>query len=178
MSQLFIATVGHNGSGKTTVAQRLAEDLSLNRVNGDDLRTFLFERMPYFADVDLSYPSSKYDELNPLIMDYRFRLSKILLQAGQHVLYDGSGSTRAFRDKYLATYKREFPAITTVIIYTDIGEPELLERLDQRGDRWLDMYHDWKKAAFEAPTADEADVLLRYNQQNYDEIKQSLVDLL
>lgn len=178
MSQLFINVIGHNSSGKTTISKKLGEDLGLNRVSGDDFREFIHDHITYFQNTDLSYPNKRFDELNPLIIQYRFDLSWLLLKAGQHVLFDGSGSTKEFRDRYLTKVKTDFPNVVRVIIWADLPEHELLERLETRGNAWLEQYTKLKKAAFQPPQQNEVEVVLRYNQHNYDEIRKSLSALL
>lgn len=184
MSQLFINTVGHNASGKTTVAKRLEADLALNRVNGDAFRDFVYKNIIYFNDVDFSYPSEKYKQLNPLVINYRFELSWVLLGAKQSVLYDGSGSTKAFRKRYLDKVRQDFPEVKTVLIWTDIDEAELLKRLELRnqsgetGKKWVKMYREYKKDSFEPPELQEADIILRYDQTNYNEIVEKIKALL
>lgn len=183
MKQLFIALVGRNASGKTTVAKRLTEDFPvLNRVNADDFRDFVAHQVAYFNALDRSYKNPLYDQLNPLAMTYRTMLTSVLLKAGQHVLYDGSGAKREYRDTYLANVRETAPDCLTVIIYMHIEEAELLPRLEERkgagGDRWQEMYWDSAKEGFEPPEPDEADKLLRYDQNNYDEIKQAIAELL
>jgi predicted kinase len=182
VAQLFIAVVGHNSSGKTSVANKLANRLPLNRVSGDDFREFVHNHIPYFHNTDLSYPSKKYEELNPLTIMYRFEMSWILLQANQNVLYDGSGATRERREKYLAKARADFPYIKTVLLWTDLDEGTLLQRLADRdkktGAQWSKQYHDLKKHLFEPPAEGEADVLLRYDQNNYDFIEKEIKALL
>jgi predicted kinase len=178
VSQLFINVVGHNSSGKTTISKKLEKDFGFCRVSGDDFREFVHDHITYFQDTDLSYPNKRYNELNPLVLQYRFDMSWILLRAGQHVLFDGSGATREYRERYLAKAKDTFPGVTRVIIWADLSEEELLERLKDRGKAWLEQYTDLKKQAFQSPEKDEAEVVLRYDQHNYDAIKDSLSKLL
>jgi len=168
--QLFIALVGHNASGKTYVAKRLEEDLQLNRINGDDFRAFISEHIRYFNDLDISIKNPRYELLTDLVVNYRFEMSWLLLKAGQSLIYDGSGATKAWRAKYLDHVKQYYPAVHRVIIHTDITEPQLLERLQTRGQSWETQYRGTKKTLFEPPAQDEADTVLVYNQRNYDEI--------
>lgn len=182
MAQLFILVMGHNGSGKTHVSKKLAERFQLNRVNGDDFRIFVYEHIKYFQEVNNSYPGPKNNQLQHLVNDYRIGLTNILLDAGESVIFDGSGSTKQVRTKYLSQLKAKYPNLKSVIVWTDITEPELLERLQERDKdsnaRWTDMYHNIKKELFEPPTEDEADVLLRYDQANYDDIERQIGTLL
>ena len=178
MKQLFINVVGHNSSGKTTLAKKLEADLDLNRVSGDDFREFVHTHIAYFKDTDMSYPNKRYTELNPLVLQYRFDLSWILLRAGQNVLFDGSGATREYRARYLTQVLEDFPEVTRVIILANVPEQELRDRLERRGKKWLKQYEDLKKQSFEPPEKGEAEIVLRYDQHNYDVIKESLEKLL
>src|ERR1700712_2671794 len=117
MAQVFINIVGHNASGKTTLAKKLEEDFKLSRVSGDDFRLFVHEHVSYFEGTDMAYPNQRYSELNPLVIEYRLRLTTILLEAGQNVLYDGSGATKDFRRRYLQKVASEFPTVKKVIIW-------------------------------------------------------------
>ncbi len=178
MSQLFVNIIGHNSSGKTTLAKKLEKDLSFNRVSGDDFREFIHQNIAYFRDTDTSYPNERYDQLNPLVIGYRFNLTQILLGVEQNVLFDGSGATKIYRSRYLVKIHETFPEIVRVIIWADIAEPELLERLKARGERWLEQYKNLKKNSFQPPEDDEAELVLRYDQNNYDEIKNRLDEWL
>jgi len=182
MPQVFINIIGHNASGKTTIAKRLADRFALNRITGDEFRNFVYTHIPYFFGTDVSYPSRKSSEFNPLGGKYRLELSLVLLRAGQNVINDGSGSTREIRQMYLQKIKTEFPQVKTVIVWANLPEEDLLERIKKRtqeeNGRWESMYHQFKKKAFEPPTEEEADVLLHYNQLNYEEIEQRVKELL
>lgn len=169
--------VGHNASGKTTLAQKLVADLGFNRVSGDDFRQFVHEHIPYFAATDVSYPNERFDQLNPLVITYRLELTTILLQAKQNVIFDGSGARKSHRERYLQLVHQKFPSVQRVIIWIDLPEDELVDRLQHRGQQWLRQYEEFKKDTFEIPTSDEAELVLHYDQHNYDEIRQRLRDL-
>jgi len=177
MAQLFINIIGHNASGKTTLAKRLEQDLNLSCISGDDFRYFVKEHIRYFNDLDISYPTERGKQLRPLTINYRLQLSQILLEAQESVLFDGSGFKKSDRQPIQAMLGK-FPDAKYVIILAAVPENELLKRLEARGNRWIDMYHDLRKPGFERPTADEADVLLEYNQHNYDEIREKIEQLI
>jgi adenylate kinase family enzyme len=178
MKQVFINIIGHNSSGKTTLAKQLAADFKLNRVSGDDFRQFIHDNIAYFAGTNTSYPNDRYALLTPLVVEYRITLSNILLAAGENVIFDGSGTTRTFREHYFSAIRERFPDVLRVIIWSDIDEESLIERLKARGSAWEAQYRDIKKHSFEPPTTDEADLLLRYTQANYQEIHQRLSEAL
>lgn len=178
MSQVFINIVGHNSSGKTTLAKRLEKYLGLSRISGDDFRQFVHDHVAYFHDIDMSYPNKRYSEINPLVIQYRFKLCEILLRGGQSVIFDGSGTTKEYRARYLERIKAAYPQVTRVLIWTNVSEQELLIRLKQRGDSWLKQYHNLKKHSFQPPSDNESEVLLRYNQNNYEDTCSHLQKLL
>lgn len=178
MSQVFINIVGHNSSGKTTLAKRLEEDLGLSRISGDDFRQFIHEHVAYFHDIDMSYPNKRYGELNPLVIQYRFELCEILLHAGQSVIFDGSGATQEHRARYLEKIKAAYPPVARVLIWADVPEQELLVRLEKRGSSWLEQYHNLKKHSFQPPSDNESEVLLHYDQNNYEDICSHLQKIL
>jgi len=178
LKQPFISIVGHNSSGKTTLAKKLETDFGFSRVSGDDLRGFVCKDVAYFQGTPWDYPNERTRELNPLVAAYRLELSRVLLRAGQHVLYDGSGSTRKIRKQYLDKVQSDFPNTTRVIIWADLSEAELVARLGERGGKWLQQYQDIKIHSFEEPEVSETDILLRYDQHNYDTLAAQLRTLL
>src|SRR5579872_4795408 len=106
MAQIFVNLIGHNASGKSTIAKRLEQELQVNRISGDDFREFLASHILYFQKTGFSYPSDKTKVLHPVVFSYRTELAYALLAAGQSVLYEGSGATREIRQKYLAKIRR------------------------------------------------------------------------
>lgn len=182
MSQLFINIVGFNASGKTTVAKKLAKEFKLSRISGDDFREFVNSHIAYF-DKTGYFPNERNDELNPLVIEYRFSMLWTLLKAKQNVIFDGSGATREERAKYLKKIRSDYPEVATVLILADITEPGLLKRLADRdeaepGSQWTEVHHRVRKPRFQRPEADEADIILRYDQTNYDEIAAEIRKLL
>ena len=182
MAQLFINVIGFNASGKTVVSKKLAEAFKLNRLSGDDFRNFVHTHITYFDDTGY-FPNERNHELNPLVIQYRLSMLWTLLSAKQSVIFDGSGTAKEERAKYLKKIKSDYPKVTTVIIWADIGEPELLKRLAERDKddeqaQWTEVYHKFRKPRFEPPDIDEADILLRYDQKNYDEIEAEIRKLL
>lgn len=183
MKQAFIAVVGHNAAGKTTLSKQIAAVLNLNRVNADEIRQFIIHTIPYFADVSLATRTPKYDQLNNFAVRYRFDMAYTLLEAGQSVIYDGSGTDRQSRDVYLRYVKDHFPQIQRIIIYCEIDEQTLLERLKERdaierNTGWQDQYWNIKKQKFQPPSFDEADALLVYDQTNESGVMDELRTLL
>lgn len=177
MSVLFI-TVGHNGSGKTALSLRLKDDFpALNIVSGDAFRDFVREQIPYFNDLDYSYPGGKNNDINPVVNEYRSLITKQLLLANQAVYLEASNYTKAIR-KNRRQIGDSVAGCTVVFIYCEANEDTINERLQRRGHRWFEHYQNLKKDTFEAPTQDECDLLITYTQNNYDTVKQQVADLL
>lgn len=183
MATALINVVGHNSAGKTTLSKKLADDLDLERINGDDFRLFIYDHFNYFANEKLGKKSPKNDQLNVFLVQYRQAITNILLTGGCSVIIDGSGATKHIRQLYLQKVAEDFPAVKRVIIYAHIDEEELIQRLksrDQSQDEavWLEHYHSVRRQQFEHPTKDEADELLVYDQHNYESILGSLRQIL
>lgn len=183
MATALINVVGHNSAGKTTLSKKLADDLDLERINGDDFRLFIYDHFRYFGNEKLGKKSPKNDQLNLFLVQYRHAIASILLAGGRSVIIDGSGATKQIRRLYLQKVAEDFPQTKQIIIYAQIDEAELIDRLKNR-DRsqdesvWLEYYHTIRRQEFEPPTADEADELLIYNQHNYEDLLHSLRQML
>lgn len=177
MSQLFINIIGHNASGKTTLAKKLADEFGLSRISGDDFRYFVRDHIRYFSDLDISYPSLKTKLLRSVTASYRLSVAGAILEAGQSLIFDGSGFTKADRKPIIDTLAA-FPKVRYVIIQATLPEEELLQRLRSRPGNWEAMYHDIRKLSFEAPTRDEVEMVLEYSQNNYDEIRDTVSRLI
>ncbi len=172
MSKVLIAICGKNASGKTTMSRKLCGALGLNHINGDDLMMFIKQNIAYYRDLDLSYPNDKYDTIKKFKIDYRNNLTKILLKQGQSVVFDASGYLRKYRDQYLEAYRND-ESVKIIIIWADLSEKEHLARLHARdadGGKWHEQLVE-REHDFEPPEPDEADVILRYDQKNYQEIE-------
>jgi predicted kinase len=179
MSQLFVNIIGFNAAGKTTLAKKVEAEFGFSRVSGDDFREFVFSNITYFKDTPLSHRTEKYAQLVPLTLRYRIQMAEILLGAGQSVIFDGSGNLKEYRATYFGMVKKQFTEVKTIIIVAEAPEQELLARYQKRPntEKWLDMYEARKKS-FQPPTKDEADAILKYNQQNYSEIVRAIKALL
>gem|GEM_PF-3244691 len=177
MSRLLVLVSGYNASGKSTLSRKLSEDLGCNRINGDDFLEFIRQSTPYFSDLDISHVNTKYDMLKQFKVDYRNQLATVLLQADQAVILDVSAHKKITRQQLMGPLK-SIAGAKTAIIWIDISEDELLRRLNAReqSEKWVEQYH--QKGAYERPGEDEADYVLRYDQNNYDEIKSRVAELL
>ncbi len=139
---------------------------------------FIIKNIHYYNDLDISFPSPKYETIKQFKIDFRNNLTKILLANDQPVLFDASGHKRRYRDQYLKSHNTD-PAVKIVIVWVDIGEDDLLKRLKERdgkGGSWQRQL--LLKGSFEPPEPDEADLILHYDQTNYQEIEDRLRALL
>jgi predicted kinase len=179
MSQLFVNIIGFNAAGKTTLAKQLEAEFGFSRVSGDDFLEFVYNNVAYFKSTPIAYRTERYLQILPLNLHYRLQLSQILLEAGQSIIFDGSGNLKEYRLKYLRQLVQKFPKVKTVIIWAQASETELMLRYKQRADtsKWIQMYQDRKKS-FQPPTEDEADLLLLYTQDNYKTLEASIQKLL
>lgn len=180
----FIWVIGHNASGKTTLSTKLADYFRLNRVNGDDFRDFLGKNYLYFKNLEYSKKAHpKYGSLNVVTQDFRTSIASELLKQNQDIIYDGSGYNQEVRSSVLKTIKeRSQTDFKTIFIRSIISEDELIKRLRIRdakeGNTWEKKYLERNKSYYKLPEANECDVLIDYNQSNYDEVKSKLETLL
>lgn len=178
MAKVLIAVIGINGSGKTTLSEKLSKSLNLNHINGDDFMMFLKQNIAYYHDLDISIPNEKYESVKQFKIEYRNFLTAVLLSKGQPVVFDAVGHKREYRDQYLSVYRQDVDT-KLILIWVDILRDELLKRLKERdlqGGSWQKQLEE--KGPFEPPEADEADVILRYDQKNYQEIEDRLRELI
>lgn len=98
------------------------------------------------------------------------------------MLIDGAGITKKAREKYTAFKQITSSKLVTVLIDCDLEEKLLLTRLHKRNDsnkdhKWVDLYNDIRKQNFEKITVDEADYILHFDQENYNQILSELKDI-
>ena len=177
--QCLILVVGHNASGKTMLSNEMIKHFNINRVNGDDIRDFLISKIHYYSDTHYSYPNPKINSANKVVTIFREELIRELLSQGESVLVDGGGITKESRKRYLKLKKISSRKIITVIIESDIEENILLQRLkhrdkSNRNHRWVDLYDDIRKEKYEEVTNDEANHVLKFNQDNSDAIFETI----
>lgn len=171
---ILVLLVGHNGSGKSSLAAKLQQDFQhINVVGGDELREYIKSTIPFFSDLDYSFPDEKNTLLNPVIHNYRSLLTHQLLKAGQTVLFDASNFSKAMRTSRILEVK-DLPC-KVAILYCSANDELLQKRLSARGAQWLRQYQQIKKEMFEPPTADECDEVITFDQDNYQEVKQKLI---
>ncbi len=178
MSRTLIAIVGVNGAGKTTLSAKLADALHLNHVNGDAFLGHLKKHVYHYEDLDISYPNDKFLTVKQFKIDFRNELTRILLDQNLPVIFDATGQRRIYRDQFLSPYRSGTPT-KIIMIWATIDREEQMERLkirDAKGARWRKQLEE--KDPFEPPEPNEADVILEYTQNNYQEIEDKLRDLL
>ena len=181
--QLLILVSGHNATGKSTISKEIVSKLDINRVNGDLMRDFLILNIKYYSDTHYSYPNEKINSVNKIVSIYRNEIIAELLSKHQSVIIDGAGITQKNRKEYLNLVKSSNNKIITIIIEVILDEDELLNRLKDRDNknkqhRWVDLYHDIRKEKYESVDESEADIVLKYNQNNSKEIIQAIKDIL
>ena len=181
--QCLILVIGHNASGKTMLSNRILKHFNINRVNGDDVRDFLISKIHYYSDMHYSYPNPKIKSANKVVNIFREELIRELLSQGESVLVDGGGITKESRKRYLELKNISSRKVITVIIELDIEENILLQRLKHRDKsnrnyRWVDLYDDIRREKYEEVTDDEADYVLKLNQDNSDAIIERMSDIV
>jgi len=99
---------------------------------------------------------------------------------GQSILIDGGKINAKIRKQQFAYFTQP---ITKVIIEASVEEEELLRRLKKRDEdnpraRWVDFYQDIRKAEYGSVEDSEADYVLRYTQDNAEEIIAKLREIM
>ena len=178
-SQLLILISGHNASGKSTLSKEIESQLNISRVNGDIIRDLVINNVRYYSDTHYSYPNSKIKSANKAISIFRKELIKELLLQNQSILIDGAGITQERRKAYLDLKNCSSKNIITIIIEVIVEENILLNRLKKRDNKnkkhkWIDFYKDIRKEKYESVKKNEADFILKYDQNNSKEIIQSI----
>lgn len=182
--QYFIIIAGQNASGKTTLAAEIAKEFAVNIISNDSVRDLLASKIPFFSDSQgCSYLNEKSRAMSAVAHAHNIELVKQLLLAGESVLLEGSGISKKRRAEKLKLTEFAIKKIKTVIIEIQIPEDELLRRLklrddENQGHRWVDFYNDVKKAEFESVSNDEADYVLKYDQNNREAIMAKLREIL
>ena len=176
-------TIGFIASGKSTLANRLQKDLSINNIDGDTFRSFIKESIPYYNDLDISYPNPKAKDISFLTNIYRRNICRKLLEKGQPVIHSGNNLSRETRKAIISDVTMSSPDTQIIFIELCIEESELIERLrardqDNPGNRWVKHYNDIKKKEYQPPLEKECDNLLHYKQDNYIEIRDFIKSIL
>ena len=177
--QLLILLSGHNASGKSTLAEEIVSEFDISRANGDMLRDMLISNVKFYSDTHYSYPNKKIKSANKIVSIFRMELIKELLSQNQSVIIDGAGITKEKRNNYLKLADHCNKEITTIIIEATLNEDKLLARLKDRDNknkqhRWIDLYKNIRKEKYEPVDNSEADLVLKYNQDNSKEIIQAI----
>lgn len=182
--QVIILTVGYPGSGKSTLVSSIRKEFpSLNIVNGDSLRDLLRKEMPYFNSLEFSEMTPEVERANAIAKEYKKMVIQELARSEQSVFVEGNHLEKKAREKWLA-YAREInPDITNVILYFEISEEELIKRYQERDNSdpkavWVKEFHKWRKNQLEIPSADDADKLIVFNQNNQEQVIGQLKEFL
>lgn len=183
MKQVLILVRGHMSSGKSRLTEKLIKDLDLNinRINADLIRDFLISNLKFYSNINYSYPTEQTFSLNKITKPFKLSIIKELIDQKQSLIIDVGALTKESRKENLA-YAKENKYLT-IIINCELEEKVLLERLKIRekenpGHKWVSFYNDISKKRFEEISDDEADYILTYNQNNYEEIKNKLEKII
>ena len=181
-TQLLILITGHNASGKSTLSKKIESNFNISRVNGDIIRDLIINTVKYYSDTHYSYPNKKIKSANKIVSLFRKELIKELILQNQSVLIDGAGITKGRRKIYLDLKKLSQNKIITIIIEATLVEHLLLERLKNRDKKnnkykWYDFYKDIRKEKYESVEESEADFILKYNQNNSEEIIKAIKNI-
>jgi predicted kinase len=177
MKQLFINVVGMPASGKSTLIDKLAPEFALNVVDGDKIRNLLNEMVLYYQDPGAVHSGPINDSFAYVVDAWRVGLVKELMSRGQSVIVRG-GINPQSRAKYQEMVRSQFPGVPIIMIDCQIDEPELVTRLEARGDDWVEKYHNYFSKVVKPPEPQEYDELLVYTQDNYDPILTELKSIL
>ena len=151
--QTVFATCGLAFSGKTTLAERLAEALGIPRISLDDINT---ERD---LDGGEGMTDVQWEETSAIAVE---RLGRILA-SGQSVVLDDTLSHRFLRDRYREAAKNA--GADFVLLFIDTALAEIADRIEKNRKRPL--RHNIENSVFAAhrdrfqpPTEDERPVRL------------------
>jgi len=154
--QLLIVTCGLTGSGKSTVARRLAERFSLEVVRSDVVRKELLGLDPYERKWDAFQAGAYAAEITERTYTVMVERAAELLTAGASVVLDGCFTKRSQRAA--ATALAERAGVRLLVLECQAPESVVRERLEGRASkgravsdgRW-EIYHH-QAATFEPPT--------------------------
>lgn len=173
--QVIVLTVGYPASGKSTLIKQLREKFQeLNVVNGDSLRDLLRKEMKYFNNLEFSELTPEVKRANAIVKEYKKLIIGELTLSGQSILVEGNHLEKSARNKWLSIAKEINKNILTIILYFKISESEVIKRYQDRGkndpeSKWVAEFEKWRKDQLEEPSADEADKIIIFNQNNQED---------
>ncbi len=162
--QVLILTCGLMGTGKSTIAQELADLLAADLWRSDVLRKDLVGLPPAQKRED-PYGTGIYaPALTRRTYDQMLQHSRESLKAGQSVLADASFAKREDRDRFQEEARRL--GIPCLLVHLHCPAETALERLDARRDRpdeasegRRELYREQEKS-FSPPESDENPLMI------------------
>jgi len=160
-----ILICGKIGSGKTTYAKKLAEQLNAVIITQDELMYGLFGTELYYNDQKLYYKYATW------VVDYVKRKAGEAAKAGAIVICDNGFTPRTERDELRKYYSDV--GVVCELHYMDIPEEQRLKNIKKRNDSILrkecyetfmdekDIYHD-----FDVPSEEEITVVVKFEGAN------------
>ena len=121
----FLLTCGLPGSGKSTIARKLAERHGYEVVCPDAFRLALNGG---------AYPSGdRYAALEPVVWSLVEKAVRLFLRRGDGVILDATNLSQLGRDKWVAIARQEVPDIYPLVIYCKQNFDSPQRWLSERG---------------------------------------------
>jgi predicted kinase len=182
MKQLFVMLVGFSRSGKTTLAQKIVENINdLVLIDSDSIHLFLNNTYLLFRD-DNTIEGKSYEIRQKATKAMQEALISTLLKDGHSILLDANNGRKEVREPILKAVKNIDPEINTILIRHKIDEEVLYENIRKAdqikgGNTWKDLYEKVQKPKFDEPSKEETDYLL-INTNNTEEVIGEIKNIL
>jgi len=128
---LAVVLVGPIAVGKTTLAERLAEELPATLVSADRLRRELIERLDYTVDSDRTVYTAVIERSVEALGD------------GRHIVCDATNLERRRREKLENAIGDAADLVYVVLVARDEAVLERLEGRDPAIPRSVGVHRDW-----------------------------------
>lgn len=153
MNTTLFLMLGFSGSGKTTIAKMISQELGIPRISSDGIRRKMFNRV---EDV-------KNAKLNPHVFGALDYAAEANLQLGISVIYDANNNRIAERAKSRAIADSCNAKTIIVWVKTPLAiakKRELGRRADPNHLHAPEDYHDRLAAALQEPLAHELVIII------------------